>query len=156
MTYRISENINLPIKIVPVIQEYPEQNKIELSIRLKAIFEESNFGTNVVCKIPVPANTAQVRIFSSGSGRAIYEPDSTSIMWRFKRFQGNAESLLTADVQLIPSTQRKVWNKPPISLDFQVPTFTGSGLRVRYLRIQEKSGYKPTKWIRYVSKAGDY
>ena len=58
MTYRISENINLPFKIVPVIQEYPEQNKIELSIRLKAIFEESNFGTNVVCKIPVPANTA--------------------------------------------------------------------------------------------------
>ena len=58
MTYRISENINLPFKIVPVIQEYPETNKIELSIRLKAIFEESNFGTNVVCKIPVPANTA--------------------------------------------------------------------------------------------------
>ena len=58
MTYRISENINLPFKIVPVVQEYPEQNKIELSIRLKAIFEESNFGTNVVCKIPVPANTA--------------------------------------------------------------------------------------------------
>jgi len=58
MTYRISENINLPFKIVPVIQEYPEQNKIELSIRLKAIFEESNFGTNVVCKIPVPPNTA--------------------------------------------------------------------------------------------------
>ena len=108
----------LPFKIVPVIQEYPETNKIEVSVRLKAIFEESNFGTNVVCKIPVPANTAQVRIFSSGTGRAIYEPDSGSIMWRFKRFQGNAESLLTADVQLIPSTQRKVWNKPPISLDF--------------------------------------
>ena len=24
MTYRISENINLPFKIVPVVQEYPE------------------------------------------------------------------------------------------------------------------------------------
>ena len=98
MTYRISENINLPFKIVPVIQEYPEQNKIEVSVRIKAIFEESNFGTNVVCKIPVPANTAQVRIFSSGAGRALYEPDNQAIMWRFKRFQGNSESLLTADV----------------------------------------------------------
>jgi AP-2 complex subunit mu-1 len=58
MTYRISENINLPFKIVPVVQEYPEQCKIELSIRLKAIFEESNYGTNVVAKIPVPSNTA--------------------------------------------------------------------------------------------------
>lgn len=76
MTYRISENINLPFKIVPVIQEYPDTNKIELSIRIKAIFEESNFGTNVVCKIPVPPNTAQVRIFSSGTGKAVYEPDN--------------------------------------------------------------------------------
>jgi len=41
-------------------------------------------------------------------------------------------------------------------MEFQVPMFTGSGLRVRYLRIQEKSGYKPKKWIRYISKAGDY
>lgn len=75
MTYRISENINLPFKIVPVVQDYPEQNKIELSIRLKSIFEESNFGTNVVCKIPVPSNTAQVRIFSRGQGKAVYEPE---------------------------------------------------------------------------------
>jgi AP-2 complex subunit mu-1 len=41
-------------------------------------------------------------------------------------------------------------------MEFTVPMFTGSGLRVRYLRIQEKSGYKPKKWIRYLSKAGDY
>ena len=120
MTYRISENINLPFKIDPVIQEYPDQNKIEIRVKIKSIFEESNFGTSVVCKIPVPTNTAQVRIFSSGSGKALYEPDNSAIMWRFKRFQGNTESLLTADVQLIPSTQKKIWNKPPISLDFQV------------------------------------
>jgi len=120
MTYRISENINLPFKIVPVVQEYCEKSKIELSIRLKAIYEETNYGTNVVMKIPVPSNTGQVRIFSSGNGKAVYEPDSSAIMWRFKRFQGNTESLLTADVHLIPSTQNKVWNKPPISLDFNV------------------------------------
>lgn len=57
MTYRISENINLPFKIVPVVQEYCEKSKIELSIRLKAIYEETNYGTNVVMKIPVPSNT---------------------------------------------------------------------------------------------------
>ena len=54
----------------------------------------------------------------------------------------------------------KAWsgtNKPPISLDFQVPMFTASGLRVRFLRIQEKSpNYRPVKWIRYITKAGSY
>lgn len=29
MTYRVSQNINLPFKITPVIQEFPDENKIE-------------------------------------------------------------------------------------------------------------------------------
>jgi AP-2 complex subunit mu-1 len=119
MTYRISENINLPFKIVPVIQEYPELCKIEISVRIKAIFEASNFATGVICYIPVPSTTANVRIFSSGSGKARYEPENKScIVWRFLRFQGDSESLLTADVQLIPSKNGKPWVKPPITLEF--------------------------------------
>lgn len=34
--------------------------------------------------------------------------------------------------------------------------FTASGLRVRFLKVFEKSGYRPTKWIRYITKNGDY
>ena len=34
--------------------------------------------------------------------------------------------------------------------------FTASGMRVRYLKIVEKSGYEPTKWIRYITKSGSY
>lgn len=51
MSYRISENINLPFKIVPVIQEYPEMCKMEISVRLRAIFEPQSFANNVVLKI---------------------------------------------------------------------------------------------------------
>ena len=29
MTYRVSQNVNLPFKITPVIQEYQEDNRIE-------------------------------------------------------------------------------------------------------------------------------
>lgn len=58
MTYRITENINLPFKVVPVVQEYPESQKIEYSVKIKAIFERSNYATNVVTKVPVPTNAA--------------------------------------------------------------------------------------------------
>ena len=62
-----------------------------------------------------------MRVFSSGAGKARYEPENkSSIVWRFLRFQGDSESLLTADVQLIPSKNGKPWVKPPISLEFQV------------------------------------
>lgn len=86
MTYRISENINLPFKVVPVVQEYPDHNTIEYSVKLKAIFERSNFASNVVTKIPVPKNTAAVKIYSAGAGKAKYEPDQNAIMWRIKKF----------------------------------------------------------------------
>lgn len=75
MTYRISENINLPFKIVPVVQEFPDQNRVEYSVKIKAIFERTNFASNVVAKIPVPQNTASCKIYSAGAGKAKYEPD---------------------------------------------------------------------------------
>ena len=38
----------------------------------------------------------------------------------------------------------------------QVPMFSSSGLRVQYLKVWEKSSYKVDKWVRKVSKSGDY
>ena len=64
MTYRVSQNINLPFKVTPVVQEYPEENKIEISVKLRSIFESSDVANSVVVKIPVPKNTADVKIYS--------------------------------------------------------------------------------------------
>ena len=139
-----------------MIQEFPDENRIEYSIKIRAIFEQSDIANNVVVKIPVPPNSADVKIYSAGAGKGKYEPDKAAIMWRIKKFQGDTEYLLTAVANLTATKSDKLWQKPPITMEFNVPLFTGSGLRVRYLRIQEKSGYKPKKWIRYLSKAGDY
>ena len=46
--------------------------------------------------------------------------------------------------------------RPPISLDFKVPMFSASGVNVRFLKVYEKSNYKTVRWVRYLSKAGEY
>ena len=97
-----------------------------------------------------------MKVYSAGVGKARYEPEKEAMLWRIKKFQGETEYTLTAEANLTPIKTSKVWQQPPITMEFNVPLFTGSGLRVRYLRIQEKSGYKPKKWIRYLSKAGSY
>jgi AP-2 complex subunit mu-1 len=86
MTYRVSQNINLPFKITPIVQEFNDENKIEYSIKIRAIFEASDIANNVVAKIPVPANTASVKVYSAGAGKAVYEPDKSAIVWRIKKF----------------------------------------------------------------------
>ena len=66
-----------------------------------------------------------------------------------------SELTLSAEVELIPTlNEKKAWSKPPISLDFSVPMFTASGLRVRFLKVWEKSGYQSTKWVRYLCNSG--
>jgi len=38
--------------------------------------------------------------------------------------------------------------KKPISVKFEIPYFTVSGIQVRYLKIMEKSGYQALPWVR--------
>jgi AP-1 complex subunit mu len=45
--------------------------------------------------------------------------------------------------------------RKPISIKFEIPYFTISGIQVRYLKILEKSGYQALPWVRYVTQNGD-
>jgi len=87
-------------------------------VKLRAIFEHSNFANNVVIKIPVPANTANVKIYGAGIGKGKYEPDKSCIMWRIKKFQGDQEYILTGVANLIATKNEKAWQKPPITMEF--------------------------------------
>eukprot|EP00344_Euplotes_crassus_P011270 CAMPEP_0196997066 /NCGR_PEP_ID=MMETSP1380-20130617/2783_1 /TAXON_ID=5936 /ORGANISM="Euplotes crassus, Strain CT5" /LENGTH=401 /DNA_ID=CAMNT_0042413201 /DNA_START=90 /DNA_END=1295 /DNA_ORIENTATION=- len=155
MTYRITENINLPFKIMPIVQEYGK-SRIEYSVKIKSIFDSSNFASNIIVKIPVPKNTATCKVFSTGIGKAKYEPDQSALLWRIKKLNGDSDYVLIGEVTLTQTKSDKQWDRPPIGLEFQVPMFTASGLRVRYLKVHEKNNYKPTKWIRYITKGGEY
>jgi AP-2 complex subunit mu-1 len=69
---------------------------------------------------------------------------------------GRSEATMSADVDLVPSTREKQWVRPPISMDFQIPMVSVSGVQVRFLKVYEKSSYQTSRWVRYLSKAGDY
>ena len=45
--------------------------------------------------------------------------------------------------------------RAPISVSFNIPYFTISGIQVRYLKVVEKSGYQALPWVRYVTRNGD-
>ena len=155
MRYRVSDNINLPFRIIPAVQEEQNMTKVSINVKILANFSDQLFATNVVIKIPVPKNTAKTKIKHT-FGRAKYEPEQQAIVWRVKRFAGKAECIITADVELINTVRPKPWSRPPIQCEFQVPMFTASGVHVRFLRVYDKSGYHTNRWVRYITKAGSY
>jgi AP-2 complex subunit mu-1 len=75
-----------------------------------------------------------------------------------KRMGGMKESQLSAEIELLPNDKKK-WNRPPISMNFEVP-FAPSGFKVRYLKVFEhKLNYSDSetiKWVRYIGKSGLY
>jgi len=90
-------------------------------------------------------------------GRVSYVPEKDSIVWQIQNFAGQKEYLLRATFGLPSiSADEQVVNKAPITLSFEIPYFTVSGLQVRYLKIMEKSGYQALPWVRYVTQNGDY
>ncbi|QIW98777.1 hypothetical protein AMS68_004295 [Peltaster fructicola] len=154
MSYRATENINLPFKVQAIVNEIGK-SKVEYSIAVKSNYNLKLFATNVVIKIPVPLNTADVTSRTS-QGKAKYEPSENAIIWKIARFVGQAEFVLSAEAALSAMTNQKAWSRPPLSMQFSLLMFTSSGLLVRYLKVFEKSGYSSVKWVRYLSRAGSY
>jgi len=155
MRYRITDNVNLPFRLIPALQE-EGNTSVTISVKAIANFSSKLFATNVVIKIPTPPNTARHTVNTS-HGRARYEPEQQAIVWKAKRFPGGSEYMLSARIELMHSTRDRTWSKPPITVEFQVPMFTSSGLHVRYLKVFEKKNhYQTTKWVRYITRGGTY
>jgi len=154
MSYRITENVNLPFRVLPVVKELG-RTRLEVNVKVKAMFTFKLFATNVVIKIPLPTNTAVANV-SAASGKCKYEPAQGGIIWKLRRFPGDTEYFMSGEVEMMATMNEKAWSRPPIVMDFQVPMFAASGLHVRFLKVFEKSNYQTIKWVRYITKAGQY
>ena len=154
MRYRATENVNLPFKVHAIVNEV-NKTRVDYSIAIRANYGSKLFATNVVIRIPTPLNTAKISERVS-QGKAKYEPEHNNIVWKIQRFTGQSEYVLTADATLTAMTHQKAWSRPPLSLSFSLLMFTSSGLLVRYLKVFEKNNYSSVKWVRYMTRAGNY
>eukprot|EP00475_Leptophrys_vorax_P036958 TRINITY_DN63173_c0_g1_i2.p1 TRINITY_DN63173_c0_g1~~TRINITY_DN63173_c0_g1_i2.p1 ORF type:complete len:439 (+),score=51.33 TRINITY_DN63173_c0_g1_i2:514-1830(+) len=155
MKYRITEGINLPFRVLPIFKELG-RTRFEVNVKVKSVFGAKMFALNVLVKVPVPKHTAKAHLSVTG-GRAKYNAAVDALVWKVKKFPGQTELSLSAEVELISTMgDKKAGTRPPIQMEFQVPMFTASGLRVRFLKVWEKSGYSTVEWVRYITRAGSY
>ncbi|KAG9394189.1 Adaptor Protein Complex 2 subunit, mu (AP2M) [Carpediemonas membranifera] len=154
MKYTISDNVELPFRVVPLITEHGN-SRVEVKIQVYSKYASNLDASNVILWIPCPSNTASTKLTCS-AGKAKYEPEKEAIAWRIRLFPGGTSCTIEGMIELAQTTKAKTWSRPPLTMDFNVPMFTASGMQVRFLHLYEKSGYKPTRWVRYVSRAGTY
>uniref|UniRef100_A0A2P2HVU5 Adaptor protein complex 2 subunit mu n=2 Tax=Hirondellea gigas TaxID=1518452 RepID=A0A2P2HVU5_9CRUS len=154
MKYRISQSINLPFQVIPIVSEHG-RSRIEYEVKIKGNFSAKLSATNVILRIPCPKHTSKTNV-KVGSGKCKYDPNLSCLVWKLGKFPGTASYVLRGEVHLVALIKDVAWSRPPITMDFQVPMYTSSGLHVRFLKVNEKNNYHTVKWVRYVTRAGTY
>jgi len=91
-------------------------------------------------------------------GNVNYLPDLEGIMWLINDLKGQTEIHLKLqfNVPTIRGNDVDKHLKKPIGVKFDIPSFTVSGIQVRYLKIQDKSGYQAFPYVKYVTKNGEF
>jgi len=158
MRYRCQDGISLPFKVISTVNDMG-RTRMELTATVKSSYSSKLVAINMVVLVPVPENTAKANILVT-VGKAKYDATKKALVWKISKFVGEAEHSLRAEVILVATTrEKKPWVRPPISMQFQVPMYSASSVRVAYLKILERkmgSAYKVDKWVRKVVKSGDY
>ncbi|KAF3933067.1 Stonin-2 [Dactylellina cionopaga] len=156
MSYRLNTAVK-PLIWVECVVENHSNTRIEYMLKAKAQFKRRSTANNVEIIVPVPEDADTPR-FRTNTGSVHYAPEKCAIIWKIKQFGGGKEFLMRAELGL-PSVkelepERK---KRPISVKFEIPYFTVSGIQVRYLKIIEpKLQYPSLPWVRYITQTGEY
>jgi AP-1 complex subunit mu len=160
MVYRLNTTIR-PLIWIEAHVEPHSGSRIEYLIKAKSNFKRRSTANNVVVLIPVPSDCDTPQ-FKCSTGTGEYLPEQNCLAWNIKSFQGQKEFMMRATFGL-PSIGADEAGGPsvgaakaPISVSFEIPYFTVSGIQVRYLKIVEKSGAKALPWVRYITQNGDY
>jgi AP-2 complex subunit mu-1 len=157
MRYRKTENIGIPFTITPMVHDLPG-NKLQIRVSVRSTYDGKLSANPLILAIPLPENTSDVKITTT-SGRAKFVPDQNAVAWKVAGFPGQSQveislviTCLAATSKASPATKLVL----PISAEFTIPMFSASGLMLRYLTVVEGSGYKPEKWLRYITKSGKF
>ncbi|XP_026854697.1 adaptor related protein complex 1 subunit mu 3 isoform X2 [Electrophorus electricus] len=154
MSYRLNTAVKPLIWIESVIEKF-SHSRVEIKVKARSQFKSRSTANNVVILVPVPSDADSPK-FKTSTGHAKWVPEKSAVEWTIKSFPGGKEYMMRAHVGLPSVESDEQEAKRPITVKFEIPYFTVSGIQVRYLKIIEKSGYQALPWVRYITQSGDY
>uniref|UniRef100_A0A8C6T7Y2 Adaptor related protein complex 1 subunit mu 3 n=1 Tax=Neogobius melanostomus TaxID=47308 RepID=A0A8C6T7Y2_9GOBI len=150
MSYRLNTTVKPLIWIESVIEKF-SHSRVE--IKARSNFKSRSTANNVSILVPVPSDADSPK-FKTSTGSAKWMPEKNVVQWNIKSFPGGKEYIMRAHFGLPSVESGELEAKRPITVNFEIPYFTVSGIQVRYLKIIEKSGYQALPWVRYITQSG--
>ena len=156
MAYRLSKRVK-PLIVVECTVEMHNQSRISYIVKANAQYRARLVAKDVSIHVPTPSDSHMAQ-FKSTIGELKHIPGSSLFAWNIKQFPGGREYVAKAEFALpsVSADDAGSFRKVPITVQFTVPYYTVSGIQVRYLRVEESSGYHASTWVQYVTKNGEY
>ncbi|KAF8198309.1 clathrin adaptor mu subunit [Mycena galopus ATCC 62051] len=151
---------NTPLIWVEAEVESHSGSRVVYMVKVIAQFKRKSTANNVEIFIPVAADadTPKFRERSAfaSNGKVTYMPDRSGFLWNMKQLGGGKEFMMRAQFGL-PTVRNEedAQQRAPITVKYEIPYFTVSGIQVRYLKVVEKSRYQALPWVRYITQNGD-
>jgi AP-1 complex subunit mu len=154
LKYRLTSCMKPIIEVESTFEKY-QGSRVELTITARSQFQAQSVARNVKIMVPVPSDVDSPKAqCSAGSMR--YYPKDNCLVWSIKQFPGKKMFSLRAHFGLPSVESEEAEAKRPIHVEFEIPYFTVSGLRVSFLKVLEKSNYEAISWVRYLTLNGSY
>ena len=160
MNYRLTKEVPQPFRIIPSI-EVQSSYKAELTLRIRGDFPSTSTAIQVSVRVPVPKTTTSLGCeYGVGATGQTHEFKAAEkyVTWNIARFIGGTEQVVkirfSTSAPITAATRREVG---PISMNFEIPMHSVSGLAIKTLRIEERSQtYNPQRWVRNITQANSY
>lgn len=158
LNYRVVNDFRVPFKFSPMFEV--QESRIQFIIKLIADFDKDFKATNVMIRIPIPTFTHTVSVDFQEPKNNTYEFKTTEkvIYWGIKEIVGQSEETCKIKINLLTKFQGDIKRHlGPLTVKFEMPMFNVSGLKMRYLKVEERGeDYNPQKWIRYITQSSSY
>ncbi|KAJ7140029.1 clathrin adaptor mu subunit [Mycena crocata] len=153
MSYRLATVVKPLIWVEASVDH--KGTRVEYMVKVIAQFKRKSTANNVEICIPV-SEDADTPKFRASTGNVKYDPAKSAFVWTIKQLAGGKEFLLRAQFGLpTVRSEEDTPKRAPITVKYEIPYFTISGIQVRYLKVMEKSGYQAHPWVRYITQNGD-
>ena len=137
MNYTVSKECGVPFKITPYVSR-DSQYKVKLLVTIRNELPSTKQATNVVVRIPIPKDTATVNVeFGVGQQNSYeYNASEQVVLWGIKKFPGALEQVIKITVVTnTPITYDLSPQMGPVSMRFEIPMHSCSGLEVKFLKV---------------------
>ncbi|KAF1613538.1 UNVERIFIED_CONTAM: AP-1 complex subunit mu-2, partial [Eudyptes pachyrhynchus] len=128
MSYRLNTQVKPLIWIESVIEKF-SHSRVEIMVKAKGQFKKQSVANGVEIAVPVPSDADSPK-FKTSVGSARYLPERNLVIWTIKSFPGGKEHLMRAHFGLPSVEKEEEEGRPPISVRFEIPYFTVSGIQV--------------------------